>query len=43
MTLIEWNIKMSAKAARSSTVASEKIPEKICGFDRDGWLGRAAE
>jgi len=26
MLLIEWNIKMGAKAARTSTSGSEKIP-----------------
>jgi len=35
MLLIEWNIKMGAKAARTSTSASEKIPEKIRGSDPD--------
>jgi len=35
MLLIEWNIKMGAKAARTSTSGSEKIPEKIRGSDPD--------
>jgi hypothetical protein len=42
MPLIEWNIKMSAKAARRSTAVSEKIPEKIRGSDPEGWLGFSA-
>jgi hypothetical protein len=43
MLLMEWNIKMSAKAARRSTAASEKIPEKIRGFDQEAWRGCAAK
>lgn len=42
MLLMDWNIKMGAKAARRSTEASEKIPEKIRGFDQDAWRGCAA-
>jgi hypothetical protein len=42
MLLMEWNIKIGAKATRRRTAVSENIPEKIRGSDPERWLGFSA-